>query len=34
VIRRTARFNWHGGVIRAMLAQRGVKLVLLRALFR
>jgi geranylgeranyl reductase family protein len=34
LIRRTARFNWHGGMIRSMLRQRGVKSVLLRALFR
>jgi geranylgeranyl reductase family protein len=34
VIRRTARFNWHGEVIRSVLAQRGIKRVLLRALFR
>ncbi len=34
VIRRTARFNWHGGLIRSVLAQRGIKRVLLRSLFR
>ena len=31
-IRRTARFNWHGELIRAVLGQRGVAGVLLRAL--
>ncbi len=34
VIRRTARFNWHGGLIRSILSQRGIKSVLLRALAR
>jgi geranylgeranyl reductase family protein len=34
VIRRTARFNWHGDVIRAVLGQRGVTGVLFRALLR
>ena len=33
-IRRTARFNWHGGLIRAVLRQPGIKAVLLRALLR
>jgi len=34
LIRRTAQFNWHGGIIRSMLRQRGIKSVLFRALFR
>lgn len=34
VIRRTARFNWHGDLIWAVLRQRGVKSILLHALFR
>jgi geranylgeranyl reductase family protein len=34
LIRQTARFNWHGGVIRAALRQRGVRSVLFRALLR
>jgi flavin-dependent dehydrogenase len=34
VIRRTARFNWHGDLIRAVLGQRGVTGVLFRALLR
>jgi digeranylgeranylglycerophospholipid reductase len=34
ILRRTARFNWHGGMIRSMLRQRGIKSVLLQALLR
>jgi digeranylgeranylglycerophospholipid reductase len=34
VIRRTARFNWHGGMIRSILRQRGIKSVLVQALLR
>lgn len=34
VIRRTARFNWHGDLIWAVLRQRGVKSILLQALLR
>jgi hypothetical protein len=34
VIRRTVRFNWHRDVILAMLRQRGIKSLLVRALFR
>ena len=34
VIRRSARFNWHGDLIRAVLGQRGVTGVLFRALLR
>jgi digeranylgeranylglycerophospholipid reductase len=34
VIRRTARFNWHGGMIRSILRQRGIRSVLLQALLR
>jgi flavin-dependent dehydrogenase len=34
VIRRTARFNWHGEMIRSILRQRGIKSVLVRALLR
>jgi digeranylgeranylglycerophospholipid reductase len=34
VIDRTARFNWHRSLIGALLRQRGVKSILLRALFR
>ncbi len=34
VIRRTARFNWHGDLIRALLRQPSVKSVLLRTLLR
>jgi digeranylgeranylglycerophospholipid reductase len=34
VIRRTARFNWHGETIRSMLRQRGIKRVLFHALLR
>lgn len=34
VIRRTARFNWHGDLIWAVLRQRGVKSILLHALLR
>ena len=33
-IRRTAHFNWHGGLIRSLLRQPGIKSILLRALFR
>ena len=34
VIRRTARFNWHGGLIRSILRQRGIRSVLMQALLR
>lgn len=34
VIDRTARFNWHRSVIRALLRQPGIKSILLRSLFR
>ncbi len=34
VIRRTARFNWHGDLIRALVRQRGIKSLLLHALLR
>jgi len=34
VLGRTARFNWHGSMIRALLRQRGIKSVLLQALLR
>ncbi len=34
VIRRTARFNWHGGLIRSILGQRGVQSVLCQAFLR
>jgi digeranylgeranylglycerophospholipid reductase len=34
VIRRTARFNWHGGLIRSMLRHRGIQSVLLQVLLR
>jgi geranylgeranyl reductase family protein len=34
LVRRAARFNWHGDLIRAVLGQRGVKGVLMRALVR
>jgi digeranylgeranylglycerophospholipid reductase len=34
VIRATARFNWHGGLIRSMLGHRGIQSVLLQALLR
>jgi geranylgeranyl reductase family protein len=34
VIARTAQFNWHRGVILAMLRQPGIKSILLKALFR
>jgi geranylgeranyl reductase family protein len=34
VIQRTARFNWHRAVILALLRQRGIASILLRALFR
>jgi flavin-dependent dehydrogenase len=34
VIRRTARFNWHGDTIRSILSQRGIKSILLHALLR
>lgn len=33
-IRRTAHFNWHGGLIRSLLRQPGIKPILLRALLR
>lgn len=33
-IRRTAHFNWHGDLIRALLRQPGIKSTLLRALLR
>lgn len=33
-IDRTARFNWHGSVIRALLRQPGIKSILLRSFFR
>jgi hypothetical protein len=33
-IRRSAHFNWHGGLIRSLLRQPGIKSILLRALFR
>jgi geranylgeranyl reductase family protein len=34
IIERSARFNWHGGVLRAMLGQPSVKSVLFQALLR
>jgi hypothetical protein len=34
VIHRTARFNWHGDMIRAILGQRGVKSALFHAFLR
>ena len=34
VIRRTARFNWHGGMIRSILRQGGIKSVLMQTLLR
>ena len=34
VIRQTARFNWHGELIRSILHQRGIKSLLFRALLR
>ena len=34
VIDRTAKFNWHRSVIRALLRQAGIKSILLRSLFR
>jgi digeranylgeranylglycerophospholipid reductase len=34
VIQRSARFNWHGGLIRAILGQPGVKSTLLQAFLR
>jgi digeranylgeranylglycerophospholipid reductase len=34
VVRRTARFNWHGGMIRSILRQRGIRSVLVQALLR
>jgi len=34
LIRRTARFNWHGELIRAVLRQRPMNRLLLRVLFR
>ena len=34
VIRDTARFNWHGELIRTLLAQPGVKSTLLQTLLR
>jgi len=34
VIRHTARFNWHGRTIRAVLRQRGVTSILMQALLR
>ena len=34
VIARTARFNWHRAVIRALVRQPGIKSILLRSLFR
>ena len=34
VIRRTARFNWHGRAIRAVLRQRGITSILMQALLR
>jgi len=33
-IRRSARFNWHGGLIRSLLRQPGIKPILLRAVLR
>ena len=33
-IRRTAHFNWHGGLIRSLLRQSGIKSILFRALLR
>ena len=33
-IRRTAHFNWHGGLIRSLLRRPGIKPILLRALLR
>ena len=34
VIRHTARFNWHGDLIRALLGQAGVKSTMFRAFLR
>jgi len=34
LIRRTASFNWHGGMLRSVVRQRDVRSVLVRALFR
>src|SRR3989449_1658135 len=34
LIRRKARFNWHGPLIRSLVKQRGIKSILLRSLFR
>ena len=34
LVRRTARFNWHGDLIRSVLRQDGIKSVLARALLR
>ena len=34
LIRHTARFNWHGELIRALLGHRGVKSTLFRAFLR
>jgi hypothetical protein len=34
IIQRSARFNWHGGLIRAILGQPHVKSTLLQAFLR
>ena len=34
LIKRKARFNWHGPLIRSMVKQPGIKSILLRSLFR
>ena len=34
LIKRKARFNWHGPLIRSLVKQRGIKSILLRSLFR